>query len=106
LLRARLNRRESEQIIETFYGINPVTFKIESVSLNRGGELSKWGRDAELKRHHMGDRDPQEEVRIVFGLTDVFSLQAHADDKSIKKRIEELRKRASEMKRQKFAAPK
>jgi len=71
---ARLNRRESEQVVETFYGINPVTFKIESVSLNRGGELSEWGRDADLKRHHIEDRDPNEEVRIVFGLTDVFSV--------------------------------
>lgn len=104
---ARPTQGESEEIIETFYGINPVTFRIEGVSLNRDGILSRWGRDTDLKRHHIGDHDPKAEVRIIFGLIEVFSVQqAYVDDESTRKCIEELRKRAAEMKRQKIVAPK
>src|SRR6266576_3855530 len=33
---ARLTRPGGEEIIETLYGINPKTFEVETVSLNRG----------------------------------------------------------------------
>ena len=97
---ARLTRRGGEEIIETLYGINPKTFEVETVSLHRGGELRKLGKDVEPRTHHVAHaRDPKSEVRISFGLTNVFSVpQALVDQESTKKRVEELRKRAAEMK--------
>ena len=50
---ARLTRRGGEEIIETLYGINPKTFEVETVSLNRGGELRKLGKDVEPRTHHV-----------------------------------------------------
>ena len=97
---ARLTRLEGGEIIETLYGINPKTFDVETVSLNRGGELRKLGKDVEPRTHHVAHaRDPKSEVRIVFGLTNVFSVpQALVDQESTKRRVEELRNRAAEMK--------
>jgi hypothetical protein len=97
---ARLTRRGGEEIIETLYGINPKTFEVETVSLNRGGELRKLGKDVEPRTHHVAHaRDPKSEARIAFGLTNVFSVpQALVDQESTKRRVEELRKRAAEMK--------
>jgi hypothetical protein len=98
---ARLTRQKGEEIIETLYGINPNTFEVETVSLNRGRELRKSGKDVELRTHYVAPgRDPKSEVRITFGLTNVFSVpQALVDQESTKKRVEELRKKAAEMKR-------
>jgi hypothetical protein len=95
---ARHTRPGGEEIIETLYGINSKTFDVETVSLNRGGELRKLGKSGEP--HHLArGRDPKSEVRIAFGLTNVFSVpQALVDQESTKRRVEELRKRAAEMK--------
>ena len=92
-------RRESEEIIETLYGINPKTFEVETVSLNRSGELRKRGKGGEP--HHVArGRDPKSEVRTAFGLTNVFSVpEALVDQESTKRRVEGLRERAAEMKR-------
>lgn len=97
---ARLTSREGVEIIETLYGINPKTFDVETVSLNRGGELRKLGKDVEPRTHRMAHaRDPKAEVRIAFGLTNVFSVpQALVDQEVTKRRVEELWKRAAEMK--------
>jgi hypothetical protein len=46
---ARLTKGKGEDIFETLYGINPNTFEVETVSLNRGGELRKSGKDVELR---------------------------------------------------------
>jgi hypothetical protein len=98
---ARLTRQKGEEIIETLYGINPNTFEVETVFLNRGGELRKAGKDVELRAHYVAPgRDPKSEVRITLGLTNVFSVpQALVDQESTKRRVEELRKTAAEMKR-------
>jgi hypothetical protein len=96
---ARLTRPGGEEIIETLYGINPKTFEVETVSLNRGGELRKSGKDVEPRTHYVAHaRDPKSEVRIAFGLTNVFSVpQALVEQESTKRRVEELRKKAAEM---------
>jgi hypothetical protein len=60
--------------------------------------LRKLGKSGEP--HHLArGRDPKSEVRIAFGLTNAFSVpQALVDQESTKRRVEELRKRAAEMK--------
>jgi hypothetical protein len=58
-------RRGGEEIIETVYGINPKTFEVETVSLNRGGELRTLDKDVEPRIHYLAHaRDPKSEVRI------------------------------------------
>ena len=101
----RKTRQQQEEIVETFYGINPKTFKVESVSRTRGGTLTKWNEDAVPYSHHIEHgRDPKSEVLIVFGLIDIFGVPEFlVSSESTKMRINELKEKAGEMKRQKEA---
>lgn len=93
---ARLTKREKDATIETFYGINPKTFEVESVHLTKGGHLIKYGRDLQSYSHYIEhNRDPRSEVRIVFGLTDIISFRTGMSDaEHIKGKIAELRAKA------------
>jgi hypothetical protein len=99
---ARKTRRENEEIVETYFGINPKTFEVQTVSRTRGGTLTKWNSDAVPYSHHIEHgRNAQSEVRIVFGLTDIFGVpEVLVDSENTKKRVEELEVKAAEMRRQ------
>jgi hypothetical protein len=70
---ARLTKRQKEETISTFFGINPKTFNVEMVSLTRGGTLRKWGPDATFVTHAiLHGRQPKSEIITVWGLTDLI----------------------------------
>jgi len=98
----RKRRQNQEEIVETFFGINPETFEVESVSRTRGGTLSRWGKGGSYYTHHIEHgRAAQSEVGIVFGLTDIFSVpEILINSEDIKKRVQELEAKAAEKKRQ------
>lgn len=83
-----------------FYGINPTTFEVESVSRTRGGELHKWAKNGQLVTHaiHPSNRnDPRTEVIVVWHLTDVISFPAYMYDADAKKAaVAELERKAAE----------
>jgi len=97
---ARRTRRELEQRIEFFYGINPQTFEIESVSLTRGGMLHKMGKNLSHESHAViGHRSPKTEIIIVWGLLDLFSVPASLDNGEFAKaQLEDLKQKAVERK--------
>jgi len=99
---ARKTRRENEEIVETYFGIDPKTFEVKTVSRTRGGTLTKWNRDLAPYSHHIEHgRNAQAEVRIVFGLTDIFGVpEALVNSENTKNRVKELEVKAAEMKRQ------
>jgi hypothetical protein len=90
---ARLTRKQEEETVSTFYGINPKTFRVESVSLTRGGKLRKWGPDATFATHHLAHgRQAITEIIIVWGLTDLIEIYPRLEDsESTRKKLEELR---------------
>ena len=86
--------------IETFFGINPKTFEVESVSRTRGGTLSRWNENGVYSHNIEHGRNAQAEVAIVFGLREIFSVpELLVNSENTKQRVEELRKKAAEMKR-------
>lgn len=91
-----------EEIIRTFYGINPKTFGIDSVSVSRGGTLTKWSSDGHMHTHpihHGGAERAQAEIVIVYDLTDLFSvIPGIEDSETTKRKINELRSKAALMK--------
>lgn len=84
---ARNTRKNQNEIVEHYYGINRETFEIESVSKTRGGTLSKSGKDGSYSTHHIiGDRQAKTEIVIVWGLTDIISFPAQFDGGEMTKR--------------------
>jgi hypothetical protein len=68
-----------QEIISVFYGINPKRRRVESVSQQRNGVLSKMNDDSVLVTHHVSPgRKAETEIDIVWGLTDIFSTPAHS----------------------------
>jgi hypothetical protein len=82
--------------LSTFYGINPKTFRVESVSVTRGGTLRKWGPDATFATHHLAHgRQAKSEIIIVWGLTDLIEIYPQLDDsESTKQKLAELKAKA------------
>jgi hypothetical protein len=95
---ARLTKPRKQETVTVFYGINRM-LDVERVSLDRGGTLSRWGRDANLFSHHVGpNRHARSEVVIVFNLTDIIEMPPMAEnDASNKQRINELEEKAARM---------
>ena len=88
------------EVWEVFYGINPKTFEVESVSKSRGGVLTRWGKEGVHTHPILTGRQARNEVVLVYGLTDIFVVNPHFENQeSTRKRIEELKAKAAEMKR-------
>ena len=63
-----------------FYGINPGSLLVESVSLNRGGTLTHWQAGKSPSSYRIkGGRPAREEVERVFRLTDIVAVSSRAD---------------------------
>jgi hypothetical protein len=94
----RLTKRQAQEHLYVYYGINPKTFKVETAYQTRGGVLELWRNDVRLTAPLGMGRMAESECVIVFGLTDVRWLPANADGSESSQRIrEELRKKAAEM---------
>jgi hypothetical protein len=97
---ARLTEHEQGLTVETFYGINPTTFEIESVSLTKGGVLRKHGRDMQFHEHALLDgHSPQTEIVIVWHLRELISFPEGIFSEEEKARsLGELKAKAAKMK--------
>ncbi|PWS38086.1 hypothetical protein DFH01_01925 [Falsiroseomonas bella] len=85
-----------QEIVWVFYGINPTKKRVERVSQQRNGVLSKMNDDAVFVTHYvMPGRKAETEIVIVFGLTDVFGVPvSSADSEWVKKQVAELEAKA------------
>jgi hypothetical protein len=67
-----LSASDRDETIYLYFGINPKTRKVETVSQSRGGRLSHWGDEGVLSTHAiMPGRRAETEITIVWGLTNV-----------------------------------
>jgi hypothetical protein len=98
---ARLTKHQKGEIVREFHGIVPKTFDVETVSLTRGGVLSKFSRDGNYHQHPVtGGRIPRNEVVIVYGLTDIIETTPQfSDAEYIKRKLAELQEKADAMKK-------
>jgi hypothetical protein len=88
-----------DEITREFYGINPTTFKVESVSYTRGGTLSKWGAGGGYHSESvMHGRDPRAEVNIIYGLIEIEEFHPQYTTSERRKEIrDKLEAKAAEM---------
>jgi hypothetical protein len=97
---AKKTRPDPHEYITNYYGINPKTFEVESVSETRGGLLSKWSKDGDLKTHQINHgRRGRSEVHVAWGLLEIKEAATQFDTNENTKRItDELERKAATMK--------
>jgi len=98
---AKRTRPSKDEITSIIFGINPRTFEIESLSRTRAGKLTRSeSADCQSYTHQIEHgRDAGGEATTVFRLLDVFSVPPlMLDGELTKRRLEQMQKRASEMK--------
>jgi len=101
----KLTSRQKQEIISTFYGINPRTLQVDSVSVTREGRLSRRGIGVTFHTHliHQGET-PRSEIGIVYELDHLIEIPTLlCNDDSSKRRLDELRARAAAMRSEREA---
>ncbi len=85
------------ETIQLFWGINPRTHIVEQVSLSRDGVIRLGSYSHVI--HPSNKNRPDAEIRLVFELTDLFSVPTFLwSDENTKRRVEELRAKAAAQK--------
>ena len=65
---------EVDDILTEFYGIDPITRKVESVAISQTGKLSRWtDRKGYIVRQMTGD-DARSEVTRILGLIELVEV--------------------------------
>ena len=89
---------ERLEIEETFYGINPITYEVETVTLYMSGVLLKYGQ--ELQEQILKPKQsPQTEIVRIWHLRDLMSFKASsATDDRFRSALSSLASKAAKMK--------
>jgi hypothetical protein len=95
---ARLTNSQKNEIVEHYYGIDPTTHEVVSVSRTRGGTLLRMGRFGSVNHpiHSSNKDNPRNEVVVVWSLTDIISFPPqflHAE--YAKRELAELKEKAA-----------
>jgi hypothetical protein len=100
----RKTRKNNDEITHEFYGINSTTFAVESVSLTRGGTLSKMTLDGYRSHIIPAGRYPRSEIMLVFGLVELVEVNLQFEiDEQKKRLVDDLPRKAAAMKAEKAA---
>lgn len=102
---SRLTIKQKGEIVSTFYGINPTTLQVDSVSVTRGGTLYRHGKGVPNHTHVIATGEtPQSEIQIVYQLMDLIEIPSRlwADEYS-KKRVAGLEAKAERMRAERDA---
>lgn len=96
---ARRTKQQAGEIVETIYGINGNTYEVESISVTRGGTMTRWNENGPYSYEAAG-RNPRNEAVVVFGLSEIRSVSQVLFGSDAEKRImEELKAKAEALKR-------
>lgn len=90
-----------DEVMTNFFGINPKTYEIESISLTRGGTLS-WIKDgADKWSANVPVAAAKHEIATRLGLVEIAEVSAQsAADEQRRKIIEDLEIKAETMKQE------
>jgi hypothetical protein len=89
---------QGPEIEETFYGINPITYEVETVTLSKNGVLRKYGQDAEDRILKPG-QSPQTEIVRAWHLRDLISFRLCATtEDNFRRVLSNLASKAAKMK--------
>jgi hypothetical protein len=74
-----------DEILTEFYGIDPVTRKIDSVAISRSGRISQWTDRKGYIVSQMTGNDARSEVTRILGLIELVEVHPRtSNDKRIK----------------------
>lgn len=96
---AKKHKASEEQTVAIVYGIDPRVKKVRTVWVQRNGVLSGSRLDGSMFSHRPHpNSNPESEARLVFSLTDVFSVPiGMLDSASTAQKIAELEEKAANL---------
>jgi hypothetical protein len=82
-----------DELVQEFYGIDPVRRKVENVAVTRTGRISHWTVDKGYVIHQMTGNDAASEVTRLFGLTELVEVNPRTPPSQRRELIEALHAR-------------
>jgi hypothetical protein len=85
-----------DELVQEFYGINPGTFKVDSVAVTRSGKLWQWT-DRGYQLHQLQGSDVLAEILALTGLIELVDLHPKTPNHKRHKILADLTKKALNM---------
>jgi hypothetical protein len=79
-----------DELVQEFYGIDPVRRKVENVAVTRTGKISHWTIDKGYVIHRMTGTDAGSEVTRLFGLIELVEVNPRTPPHKRRELIEAL----------------
>jgi hypothetical protein len=82
-----------DELVQEFYGIDPVRRKVENVAVTRTGKISHWTIDKGYVIHRMTGTDAGSEITRLFGLIELVEVNPRTPPSKRRQLIESLHAR-------------
>ena len=82
-----------DELVQEFYGIDPVRRRVENVAVTRSGKISHWTIDKGYVIHQMTGTDAGAEVARLFGLIDLVEVNPRTPPSKRRELMETLHAR-------------
>jgi len=82
-----------DELVQEFYGVDPVRRRVESVAVTRSGKISHWTIDKGYVIQQMSGTDAGSEVARLFGLTDLVEVNPRTSPNKRRELMETLHAR-------------
>ena len=86
-----------DEILTEFYGIEPVSLKVDNVAITRAGMIVHWTPKRGYVRYSMAEPDAQKEVARIFGWVALVELHPRTPNNQRLKILMELQANALEL---------
>jgi hypothetical protein len=98
---AKPEKSPDDEVTTNFFGINPKTYEIESVSLTRGGTLLRVGDGADNWSATVPVAAARHEIAVRLGLVEIVETSAQTTGEELRRKIiEDLETKAEIMKQE------
>lgn len=98
---AKPEKAPEHEITTNFFGINPKTYDVESVSLTRGGTLLRVRNGADFWSANVPVTAAKHEIAARLGLVEIVETSAqNTDEEQRRKIVEDLETKAEIMKQE------
>lgn len=67
-----------DELVQEFYGIDPISSTVENVAITRSGKISRWTISKGYVVHQMAGTDTCSEIARLFGLTELVEVNPRA----------------------------
>ena len=85
-----------DELFREFYGVDPETFRVDSVSITRSGKISRWTEKGYIVEQMVG-KDMRTEVNRLFRLIELVEVHPRTPNSKRRSIIVQLQAKALEM---------